>query len=106
MSGGPGKRLRENGWKRTSHRLVMTPVSLLSDDDLEIFARHDHGAVAGTVHPHDQRVQVVVQLFLLGGLERRERLQYRAVIGLEHVEEMRRRAVAELEQPRFRSDRA
>ena len=49
-------------------------------------------------------MQIVVQLFLLGRLERLERLQHRAVESFEHVEEMFRRAIAEIEQARFALD--
>ena len=49
-------------------------------------------------------MQVVVELDLFGLIERRERLQHRAVERLEHVEEVLRRAIAEVEQARFSLD--
>ena len=42
--------------------------------------------------------QVIRQGELLARLERAERLQHRPVIGLEHVEEVLRRAIAKLEE--------
>src|SRR3954447_12524162 len=59
--------------------------SALRDDHLEIFTRHHHGGVAGLVHAHDQRVQIVVQLLLLRRIECCERLERGAVEGLEHI---------------------
>ena len=69
---------------------IATTRSTFGDDDLEIFAWHHHGGVAGPVHAYDQCVQVVVQFFLLRRLEGCERFQHRAIEGLEHVEEVRR----------------
>src|SRR5437899_3135697 len=52
-------------------------TSALDDGDLQILARHHHGAVLGAVEPRDQIEQVVVQVLLRGGLQRREGLQER-----------------------------
>ena len=91
---GPAEVLLE----RTFHRLVMTT------------SRYSLGTTMvpspERVHANDQGMQIVMQLFLLRRLERCERFQHRAVIGLEHVEEVLRRAIAELEEARFRLDRA
>src|SRR5206468_804256 len=51
-------------------------------------------------------VQVVVEILLRGGVECGERFQYRSVERPEDVEEMIRRAVAEVEHARLGLDRA
>src|SRR5208282_3718589 len=63
-------------------------ASSLRDDNFQIFARRDHGAVVRSVHTRNKGVQVVFETVLLGLIERRERLEHRAVIGSQHLQEV------------------
>src|SRR5579871_6871344 len=80
-------------------------ASLPGDHHFEVFARYHHAGVARPVHADDQRVQVVAEVLPRRRVERRKSLEHRSVKGLEHVEEMIGRAVAEIEHPRLRLDR-
>jgi hypothetical protein len=44
--------------------------SSFRNNNLQILAWHDHGAVVGFVHTRDEGVQVVLQAVLLGLIER------------------------------------
>ena len=81
------RRRRRGGDRSHSLRNIAIPVrcgtpssSSLRNDDLQILAWHDHGTVAGLIHTRDQGVQVILQAVLLGLIESRERLQYRAIV--------------------------
>src|SRR5436853_6137859 len=54
------------------------PLASLGNDDLQILAGHDHGAVVGFVHACDEGVQVVLQTRLIGLVEGCERLEHGA----------------------------
>src|SRR5215510_14303427 len=81
-------------------------VSSLGDDDFQVLARHYHCAVVGFIHALDERTKVFPETFLLGRLERRKGLEHRTVVGSEHVYEVFRRAVAEIELARLGLDPA
>ena len=50
-------------------------------------------------------MQVILQAVLLGFIESRERLEHRAIIGPEDIQEVFRRAIAEVEAARLGLDR-
>src|SRR5205085_7027237 len=95
VAGGPicrtDRNTHERNWKRSS----------LGDHHLEIFAWYDHRAVVRAVHAHDQSVQIISQTDLPLLVKRREGPMNGAVIGLEYIQEVCRRAVAKIEVARF-----
>src|SRR5918999_3805817 len=81
-------------------------LSVSGNDDLEVFGRHDHGAVARAIELRDEREQVALERALRRGLQRGEGLVHRAVVGPEHLEPVLGRAVAEYEMALRALDRA
>src|SRR5690348_13109508 len=81
-------------------------ASSFGDDNFQILARHNHRAVVDLVHARDERAEVAMQTFLLWRLESSKRLQHRAVIGLEHLQKVLWRTIAEFELPRLGLDPA
>ena len=67
---------------------VREPFSVLDHDHFKILAGHHHRRVSGAIHGCDQRQQVALQIVLVGAVERGERLEHGAVIGLEDVDEV------------------
>src|SRR5690348_18227924 len=68
-------------------------------DDLEVLARHDERAVAAAIRLAQQLDELHLQLRGAFRRKRGERLVHRAVPHAEHLDEVRRRAVAEVEGP-------
>src|SRR5262249_58128478 len=68
-----------------------------SDDNFEIFAGYDHRLIPRTVEPFDQCEQIVGQHCLRLVIEGAERLQEGTVVGLEYVDPVLRRSVAQHE---------
>src|SRR5262245_22813033 len=79
--------------------------STLADHDLQVFAWQHHAAVVGTVHGPDQGDEIAPQCLLAGAVECGKGLEHRAIVGLEHVQEVLRRAVAKSEMARLCLDR-
>src|SRR5215470_1578898 len=82
-------------------RLASQRASALGDHDLEIFARQHQAAVAGPVHAGHQRQQVAAERLLPRRIERGKRLAHRAIVGLEHVQEVFRRSITKHEMARL-----
>jgi hypothetical protein len=55
-----------SGFREGRARAASAP----GDDDFEVFARHDHRVVTGTVEPLDQCKQIIGQRRLRAGIER------------------------------------
>src|SRR5688572_9175319 len=76
------------------------------DHDLEVLARNDPRTVGRPVHALREPEQVLGERRLLFGIERREGLMHRPVVGSEGVEPVLRRPVAEDEMPARRLQRS
>src|SRR6266571_991274 len=71
--------------------------SALGDHDLQVPARDDHRSVFGSVHPPDQRKQVILESALARLVECRKGFEHRAIVGLEDLQEVLGQPVAEHE---------
>src|SRR5215831_14606141 len=91
-------RFRPRAWtsrfQKTRPKLRSSGVSAPGDDHLEVFARNDHGLVAGRIEPSDQVDDVTSERFAAGLIERLESLVHRSVVSAEDVEEVLRRAIS------------
>src|SRR5580698_3851306 len=68
-----------------------------ANDDFQVFAGHHHRAIVRAVELRDERQKILLEFQLCRRLQRAERLQDRTVVGPEHFEPMRRRAIAKYE---------
>src|SRR5579859_2812283 len=73
------------------------PASATGDDDLEILAGHDERTVSRAIELADEGHDIAFERRLRRWSECGERLEQRSVIGLEDVQPMFRRAIAEHE---------
>jgi hypothetical protein len=87
--------------RRTS---VLRGSAPLGDDHFEIFARDDQRAVIGDVEIVDQRVEIRLERLAGRRVDRRERLENRAVLGAEDLDPMLGRSVTEDKKLALRRD--
>src|SRR5580700_3131818 len=79
--------------------------SAFGDDDFQIFAWNDHGAVGRGIHAANQSQQILAEPLLACSVERRKGFQHRTVIVPEYLQEMLGRAIAEREMATLGLDR-
>src|ERR1700733_1488182 len=79
--------------------------SAFGDDDFQIFAWNDHGAVGRGIHAADQSQQIMAEPLPICFVEGCKGFQHRAVIIPEYLQEMLGRAIAEREMAWLGPDR-
>lgn len=84
--------------------MVLRQQSALGHDDLEVFAGHDQRFLAASVHAAEQGSQIGGKGSLFAGIDRGKRALGWPVIGLEDLQPMLSRPVAEIEDPPVRLD--